>query len=172
MLIKKAMLLALTAVALIVNNTVFGGTTEVLQKRLDAAIAASDWGTAEAVSKIMANVSTAKAAEEQAEFFRQNNDAVKGIMNVYKAAPRLLELARTLVPAEAGTEEHLFLHTIAPAAIKLVQTGQLDVEAIHKQVMAFQKAEKERVEARERKWAEARKARIEKMRTEKGGKRP
>lgn len=127
-------------------------TEELLHNRLDTAIKAGDWNDAEKISAVMANMATAANQRKQAEFFSQNNEFMQGVMNIYKAAPQLLSIAQRLMPGEKGTEEHLFLQTLAPAVIKIISTGGVDQDKIVREIQEHQRAEKARWAEREKLW--------------------
>ena len=100
----------------------------------------------------MANMATAANQQQQAGFFRQNNVVVTGVMNIYKSAPQLLQVAQRIIPGEKGTEEHLFLNTLAPAVIKLISTGEVDPDKIVRDIKEHQKDEKALWAEREKRW--------------------
>lgn len=162
----KKFALAIFAAVITTSNIFAGSTTEVLQKKLDAAIAASDWKTAETISAVMTNLANAENQKHQAEFFRQQNEVVRTVTNFYKAVPSLLRVAQTLMSTKEGTEEHFALRIAAPQLIKVFQTGSFDADTVineWKKLEAAQEARrlenKKRWEEQRRKWEAERKQR-------------
>jgi hypothetical protein len=163
---KKMIAIIAIAAATITTNAFAGSTTEVLQKKLDAAIAASDLVAAEKISAIMANIANADNQKHQAEFFRQQNEVVRTATNFYKAAPQMLRVVQTLMAPKEGTEEHFALRIAAPQLIKVFQTGSFDADTVineWKKLEAVQEARrienKKRWEEQRRKWEAERKQR-------------
>lgn len=148
---KIAMIAAVVTIFTIATATA-ATTEELLKQRLDTAVKVGDWKAAESISAIMANMATVANQQQQAELFRQNNVVMTGVMNIYKAAPQLLQIAQRITPGEKGTEEHLFLQTLAPAVIKLISTGEVDPDKIVRDINEHQKAEKARWAEREKRW--------------------
>jgi hypothetical protein len=60
-------MIAIIAIAAITVTAASAGSTELLQKKFDAAVAAADWKTAETISAVMANMATAVNQKQQAE---------------------------------------------------------------------------------------------------------
>lgn len=153
----KKFAIAIFAAVITASNIFAGSTTEVLQKKLDAAIAASDWKTAETISAVMANVTTAANQQQQAEFFRQQNEVTKTVTNFYKAVPSMLKVAQTLMSPKEGTEEHFALRVAAPQLLKVFQSGELDSGLVIKEWKKFEAAQEARRAENKKRWEEQRK---------------
>lgn len=162
----KKFAIAILATVITTANVFAASTTEVLQQKLDAAIASSDWRTAETISTVMANVSNAANQREQAEFFRQQNDVTRVVTNFYKAAPAMLKVAQSIMSPDEGTEDHFALKVVAPHILKIAQTGELDAANVIQEWKKFEAAQearrfenKKRWEEQRKKWEEQRKQR-------------
>lgn len=152
---KKFALAIFAALSVITNS--FSGSTEVLQKKLDAAIAVSDWVTAEAVSKVMVNVEAAENNRQQTEFFRKQNEVVRTAANFYKAAPAMLSVAQSILSPKEGTEEHFALNVAVPQLIKIFQTGDLDTNLVVQEWRKLAAAKEARRLENKKRWEEQRK---------------
>lgn len=134
----------ITVVVAIFTTATAATNEEILKQRLDSAIKEGDWATAEVVSKTLANMATVASQRQQEEFFKQNNEFMTGVMNLYRATPQILSVIRRVASPKEGTEEHLLLNVIAPELFNTINTGNANQERMIKELKKFQDANKRR----------------------------
>lgn len=150
---KKIITLIIAAAVTITTNA-FAGSSDVLQKKLDAAVAASDWAAAEKISAILVNTVAIENHRQQTEFFREQTEVTSMITNFYKATPQMLRVVQAITPNREGTDENFAIHVAAPQLLKVLQTGSFDADLVIREWKKLEDARRAARLEREKRWKE------------------